>query len=365
MNRAPTFELTLSRHVRAPREKVFEAFVNPEAMKRWMCPRGMTLPVMEVDARVGGGFRLTMRARDGDQFSAVAKYREIAPPARLVYTWQWEGGPMPAVETLITVTLLERDGGTEIRMDHSGFPDAAMCESHKEGWGSCLNRLVDAWDPRGTAASVALLGDARSSYTRTARLALAEKGVAYTMEQCGPHTDRIRELHPFGRIPAFEHDGFSLYETGAIIRYVDDVFSGLPLQPADARARARMSQAISILDSYIYRTLVWDVFVERIEAPARGRASNEATISAALPKAEICLRALTDLAADQPWLAGGELTLADLHAAPMFACFMQTPEADRLMAAHERLRRWWARMSARESMKRTQPASTRPARKLS
>lgn len=216
-------------------------------------------------------------------------------------------------------------------------------------------------------ANATVFGAAYSVYVRSVRLALEEKGVAYRLVDVdvfaagGVPAEHLAR-HPFGRIPAFEHDGFSLYETGAIVRYIDDAFAGSPLQPPDARARARMNQAISILDSYAYRTLVWDLFVERVSAPARGRSSNEAVISAALPRAEVCLRALEDLAAGQPWLAGAELTLADLHAAPMFAYFVQTPEADRLMAPHERLRRWWARLSARESMKRTQPPDTRSAK---
>lgn len=213
-------------------------------------------------------------------------------------------------------------------------------------------------------ANVTVFGAAYSVYVRSVRLALEEKQVKYRLAEVdvfaaagAPPEHLVRQ--PFGRIPAFEHGDFSLYETSAIVRYIDEVFPGPPLQPSDAHARARMNQVISILDSYAYRTLVWDLFVERVAAPARGRSSNEATISAALPRAETCLRALADLAVGQEWLAGAELTLADLHAAPMFACFTQTPEADRLMATHERLRRWWARMSTRESMKRTGPANTR------
>jgi uncharacterized protein YndB with AHSA1/START domain len=113
MNRAATFELTLNRHIRAPREKVFDAFVTEKAMREWMCPRGLAMAELELDARVGGGFRLAMRARDGDSYRAVASYREIARPERLVYTWQWVGEGMPNVETLITVTFAERDGGTD------------------------------------------------------------------------------------------------------------------------------------------------------------------------------------------------------------------------------------------------------------
>jgi glutathione S-transferase len=190
---------------------------------------------------------------------------------------------------------------------------------------------------------------------RIARLALVEKGVAYRLEEVdifaegGPPADYLAR-HPFGRIPAFEHDGFRLYESGAITRYVDEAFPGPALQPAAPKARARVNQAISILDSYAYRTLVWDIYVERMRAAENGRVSDEARIAAALPRAETCLGALEALMAEGPWLAGAALSLADLHAAPIFAYAVLAPEGRDLLARHDPLRRWWEGMARRPSM---------------
>ena len=203
-----------------------------------------------------------------------------------------------------------------------------------------------------------LFGAAYSVYVRIARLALVEKGVAHRLVEVdifaegGPPADYLAR-HPFGRIPAFEHDGFRLYESGAITRYVDEAFPGPALQPAAPKARARVNQAISILDSYAYRPLVWDIFVERVRAPQNGRAPDEAKIAAALPRAETCLAALETVMADSPWLAGQALTLADLHAAPIFAYAVLAPEGRDLLARHEALRRWWERMALRPSMAAT------------
>ena len=146
-----------------------------------------------------------------------------------------------------------------------------------------------------------LFGAAYSVYVRAARLALEEKQVRYRLIAVdifapdGPPPDYL-ERHPFKRIPAFEHDGFRLYETGAITRYVDDAFAGPPLMPDEPRARARVNQIVSILDNYGYRPLIWDIFVERVRAPAQGRAADEARIAAAVPQADTCLRALEELA---------------------------------------------------------------------
>jgi len=207
-------------------------------------------------------------------------------------------------------------------------------------------------------AEPVLYGAAYSVYVRIARLVLAEKGVGYRLEEVdifaagGPPTDYLAR-QPFARIPAFEHDGFRLYEAGAIARYVDEAFPGPALQPKEPRVRARMNQAISILDSYAYRSLVWEVFVERVRKPQQGSASDEAAIAAALPRARTCLRALADLAGPAPYLVDGRLSLADLHAAPIFVYFLMTPEGRAMLAEFPRLDAWWAAMAARPSLAAT------------
>jgi len=203
-----------------------------------------------------------------------------------------------------------------------------------------------------------VFGAAYSVYVRAVRLVLHEKGVAYDLvpidvfASSGVPPEHLAR-HPFGRIPAFEHDGFTLYESGAIERYIDAAFDGPPLQPAEPRAQARMNQALSVLDGYCYRTLVWDIFVERVRAPANGRAPDEARIAAALPRADTCLRALAQIGGAGPWLAGPALTLADLPAAPMFVYFRMAPEGAAAIGRHPRIAAWLDRIIARPSVTAT------------
>jgi glutathione S-transferase len=188
---------------------------------------------------------------------------------------------------------------------------------------------------------------------------LEEKNVAYELvpvdifKPRGPPPEHYAR-HPFGKIPAFEHAGFRLYEAGAITRYVDEAFPGPRLQPEHPRARAGMNQIISILDSYAYRALVWDIYVERVSRPASGAAPDEQRIAASLPRAEVCLAVISGLMDEAPWLAGKSISLADLHAAPMFAVFRLAPEGQRLLDAEAGLRPWWERISTRPSFVRTQ-----------
>src|SRR5579862_4506235 len=158
-------------------------------------------------------------------------------------------------------------------------------------------------------------GAAMSPYVWSARLALAEKGVAHQLVSVGidefrtePHLSR----HPFGRIPAFEHDGFVLYETQAIMRYVDEAFPSAPLQPIELHPFSRMNQIMGIVDAYLAPSLVGGVLYPRIVAPRLGLPTDEAKVAAALPQVKLCLGEIARLAGEQEFLAGDMVSLADL-----------------------------------------------------
>src|SRR5262249_45241516 len=139
----------------------------------------------------------------------------------------------------------------------SGFPNEPLSRSHTEGWGSCFNRLADLLDSLGTAASLTLLGDARSSYTRTVRMAFAEKSVAYTFTRCAPHSPQILGVHPLGKIPGLVDGGVRLWETSAIVRYIDESFGDeLRLMPGRIADRVACDTWISAVNCYFYDSMV-------------------------------------------------------------------------------------------------------------
>ena len=153
-----------------------------------------------------------------------------------------------------------------------------------------------------------VFGAKYSVYVRIVRLSLAEKGVDYELVPVdifadgGPPTDYL-DRHPFGRIPAFEYKSFRLYETSAIARFIDEAFEGPKLQSTNTRERARCNQLISIADSYAYPYLVWGIYVERVSKPRRGAVPDEAKIAASIPNARTCLKSISDLVGDNPWLS--------------------------------------------------------------
>jgi uncharacterized protein YndB with AHSA1/START domain len=95
---------------------------------------------VELDLRVGGKYRIHMRAPDGAEHHAVGVYREIDPPNKLVFTWSWEGGDMN--DTLVTVEFLDRGATTELVLTHELFPNDEARKQHAAGWNAALDKLV-------------------------------------------------------------------------------------------------------------------------------------------------------------------------------------------------------------------------------
>ena len=204
-----------------------------------------------------------------------------------------------------------------------------------------------------------LYGPGYSTYTRAARLTLEEKGVDYDLVEVdfigGGFTDEYLARQPFAKVPAFEHDGLKLYETPAIERYVDEAFDGPALQPATPAQRARMTQIISIIDSYTYPRTVGDLVIQRLVRPILGAEADESIIEAALPEVNKSMAAIEGLLGDNQYLAGNALSLADLHLAPIFAYFVDTPESQGILEDKLGLGAWWGRIGSRESMAKTKP----------
>ncbi len=198
-----------------------------------------------------------------------------------------------------------------------------------------------------------------SVYVRIVCLVLAEKGVAHERVEVNPFAaDMPAEylrLHPFGRVPALVHDGFALYETGAITRYVDRAFPGPALQPTDPKRLARMDQIVGVADAYAYWPLVRQVFVHDVVRPHMGTAGDAAEREKGLADSAKVLDALEALAAPDTWLTGPDISLADFHLGAMVAYFAQSPRGAALLTVRPRLSIWWQRFKARPSAITTDP----------
>ena len=195
-----------------------------------------------------------------------------------------------------------------------------------------------------------------SPYVRAALLTLEEKGAPYKLAAMAPGTLKQEphlSRHPFGRIPAFEHDGWMLYETRAIMRYVDAVVLGPRLQPKEPRAAARMEQVMNITDWYVMPQVSMPITANRVVKPRFNRPTDEDAVVNAIPTARICIAEIARLLDGHPWMAGDALSLADLLLAPHLSMFSLAPEGSQILREHENLNAWLARIEARPSMQAT------------
>ena len=209
-----------------------------------------------------------------------------------------------------------------------------------------------------TTADLILYGPGYSTYTRTARLTLEEKGVGYRLVEVdflrgANKTPEHVSRHPFGKVPVLEHGDMKLYETAAIVEYIDSAFPGAPLQPKDARARARMLQGIGIMVSYIYAPMVGQILVERLIKPVLGQSTDQTVVESGMRRLRKGLGVLEHLIEGPTFMVEGKVSLADLYLVPMWAYFLQTPEGEAVAPTLPRLAEWWSAMRVRPSVANT------------
>jgi glutathione S-transferase len=181
-----------------------------------------------------------------------------------------------------------------------------------------------------TTNEMVVYGVPGSPFVRAVQIGLAEKGAEYRLHAMGPGDTKSPEYlarHPFGRVPAFQHGNFALYETQAILRYLDDMFPQPPFVPADPRAAARMNQIIGINDWYLFPKAAAPIVFQRLIGPVLlGTTTDEAAVAAAVPMAKTCVVELDRLLGAQRFLAGETLSIADIILAPQLDFFAATPE---------------------------------------
>lgn len=209
------------------------------------------------------------------------------------------------------------------------------------------------------AAKITLWGFSGSTYVRTVRMLLSEKEVR-DYEQVPvdvlkgePKSEEHLTRHPFGKVPVLDVDGFRIIETPAIVRYLDTILPGRALVPADPKQRARMDMVTSIIDSYGYGPMVGGVAAYHLFPDFVG-GRNDALHREALQKSRRVMAELMRIRNSAPYLAGDDVSIADLYLAPVFAYVTLTPHKDEFLSMPG-VSDWWERVSSRSSFQATQP----------
>lgn len=202
-----------------------------------------------------------------------------------------------------------------------------------------------------------LYGFNGSTYVRSLRMLLAEKGIDYEQVPVNVMAGEPRQpdhlaRHPFGKVPVLDIDGVRIRETDAICRYIEDTRAGPTLIPDNPKDRARMNEAISLVKSYGYDALVgvagYHLFPDFIGGP------DEEMRAKSIEDSRKLLTLLMENKGDSAWLAGDRPSLADYFLAPIIFYVSLTPDADQLLSIPG-MSAWWEAMNGIESFKATEP----------
>lgn len=206
-------------------------------------------------------------------------------------------------------------------------------------------------------AGIVLYGFDGSTYVRTVRMLLAEKGAEYEQVPVHvlkgePRQPEHLARHPFGKVPVLDHDEFRIIETSAIAPYLDEALPGPSFTPDNPRDRARMRMAIGIIDSYGYQAMIgvagYHLFPDFIGGP------NEEARRQSIEMSKLVLRELMKLRGNDAFIAGARPSLADFYLAPICFYVAHTPDASQVFSV-DGFAPWWERMQALPSYQATAP----------
>lgn len=134
--------VSLYRVFKAPAERIYRAFLQPDAMAKWLPPHGFTAQIHHLDARIGGTFRVSfVNFSNGETHSFSGEYHELEPSARIRYTDRFDDPNLPG-ELMVTIELTEEAVGTGVTITQTNIPDAIPLSACYLGWQESLNQLA-------------------------------------------------------------------------------------------------------------------------------------------------------------------------------------------------------------------------------
>lgn len=133
------YRVVTRRRMPAPREIVFEAWIDPNGIHEWMCPGDAVSAEATLDVRVGGSYRLVMKGKDKDHVH-IGTYQVVEPPSKLVFTWA--GAENPADVTLVTVEFFPHGDESELVLTHERFSKPDLAQRYENGWNTIAEKFA-------------------------------------------------------------------------------------------------------------------------------------------------------------------------------------------------------------------------------
>ena len=205
-------------------------------------------------------------------------------------------------------------------------------------------------------SDIELIGFPQSSYVWAVRMALEEKGVQYDLVTDIDLASEIyaEDHHPFRKMPAFHHGDVEIFESSAIMRYIDEAFEGPSLTPSSIIGRARMNQWMSAIGDYLYDSAIRNLVIPRL---ARPELADEAKIAANQETLRAHLAVFDRALYEDHWLAGMEFSLADCMLAPIIAYLGMVPEGKEALERWVHLARFVDHTQSRVSFQKASPSA--------
>jgi glutathione S-transferase len=204
-------------------------------------------------------------------------------------------------------------------------------------------------------ADLEIIGAPQSNYVWSVRLACEEKGVPYRLTPAMPHTPDVDAIHPFGKIPVMRHGDVTLFESKAIVTYIDKAFAGPKLFPDDAATCARIEQWVSSANTTILPGIMGYLACYFFPRTPDGK-PDRAAVEKAMPDM-VSRAAVLDKAVASGHLAGSGFTYADMNILPALHYMKGCPESADVLGASKHLRAYFDTHAQRASFKATVPPS--------
>jgi glutathione S-transferase len=206
-------------------------------------------------------------------------------------------------------------------------------------------------------AKFTVYGTPISVYVRIVRLLLEEAGVDYDLKSVDIFNGESQSAeylakNPFGKVPTLEVDGELIYETAAIVGYLDAVAANNRFSPTDPLQQARMRQIMAIVDSYLYPAAITTIVIQRLIVPSQGGKTDEAKVANAVAPAKTAVEAIEALTVGQPYLLGSNLSIADFYLIFVFVYLSQVAEFETVTAQAPKLRAWWEQVRQLPNIKK-------------
>jgi glutathione S-transferase len=205
-----------------------------------------------------------------------------------------------------------------------------------------------------------IIGSRQSTYTRVVCMVCEEKGIDYLLSETSLRSPELFAIHPFGKMPVLRHGDFLLFESKAIVTYLDRAFDGPNLIPSDPKSAALTEQWVSLVNTTMDRTLIRTYLYAYIIARLAGRAPDRSAIDAVLPDVRKQVAVLDQAVAQTGYLVGDLFTLADVNLLPILHRLGQAPEGGELLAGATHLAAYYNRHAERPSFQRTMPLEGPP-----